>query len=127
MGQLYGLIVPRKSFGYLVDWGWVLVFRVLVSSTLQFIEFNLGVLNDLWRYRVGDTTWTWISGSNTVYQPGVYVDKGNPSTTAKPGSVIFSVAGFDELKQEFLLFGGLLKQVNWVGTMICALVLCTTS
>ena len=35
---------------------------------------NSGDLNDLWKY--DGTNWTWVSGSNTVNQAGVYGTKG---------------------------------------------------
>ena len=28
-----------------------------------------GYLNDLWRYQVNDSTWTWMSGNDTINQP----------------------------------------------------------
>ena len=37
-----------------------------------------GALNDLWRYDPETNQWTWMSGSNTASQPGVYGTKGVP-------------------------------------------------
>lgn len=66
----------------------------------------LGNLNDLWLYRVNDNTWTWISGSDTVNQPGVYGEKGNASTDNTPGARRAAVGCYDSSKQEFWIFGG---------------------
>ena len=56
------------------------VVAVVAVSTLQFTGFHFaGALNDLWRYRVSDSTWTWMSGSPSVDQPGVYGAKGSAS------------------------------------------------
>jgi len=66
----------------------------------------IGWLNDLWRYRVNDSTWTWISGSYAVNQLGVYGTLGNVSTENVPGGRCCAVGWFDSSKQEFWLFGG---------------------
>ena len=55
---------------------------------------------------MNDSTWTWISGSNTTEQPGVYGEQGIPSHDTHPGSRINAVGCYDSLKQEFWLFGG---------------------
>jgi len=44
------------------------------------IRTIIGNLNDLWRYRVNDSTWTWIAGSNTANQLGMYGEKGIPNS-----------------------------------------------
>jgi len=55
---------------------------------------------------MNDSTWTWISGSNTVNQLGVYGEKGKANTTNMPGSRFGAVGWFDSLRQELWLFGG---------------------
>lgn len=45
---------------------------------------TLGYLNDLWRWN--GTTWTWISGTNTVNQSGTYGTKGVANAANSPGS-----------------------------------------
>jgi len=60
----------------------------------------------LWRYRINDSTWTWVSGSNTTNHPGVYGDKGKSSTDYVPGSREVAIGSYDSLRQEFWLFGG---------------------
>ena len=37
---------------------------------------NAGYLNDLWKYDRTNNEWTWVSGSNTVNQAGIYGTKG---------------------------------------------------
>jgi hypothetical protein len=50
------------------------------------------ILNDLWEYNATSHQWTWVSGSNTADQNGVYGSQGtsnltlNGSTTDFPGS-----------------------------------------
>jgi len=63
-------------------------------------------LNDLWRYRVNDSTWTWMSGSNFTNQPGVYGEKGKASIEYAPGARCCAVGWFDSVRQEFWLFSG---------------------
>ena len=69
--------------------------------------FNIGYLNDLWRFRLSDSTWTWISGSTTSDQSGVYGEKGEASTENVPGARYSAVGWFDNTKQELWLFGGI--------------------
>jgi len=63
-------------------------------------------LNDLWKFRVNDSNWIWISGSNTTNQRGIYGEKGIPSADNRPGARSGAVAWFDSEKQQFWLFGG---------------------
>ncbi len=46
----------------------------------------LGRLNDLWMFNVSDARWTWVSGSFTVDQPGVYGVQGVADATTAPGA-----------------------------------------
>ena len=66
----------------------------------------IGMLNDLWRYRINDSTWTWVSGSNTINHPGVYGEKGIPNSDNYPGSRSGALALYDSCTQTFILFGG---------------------
>ncbi len=43
-------------------------------------------LNDLWYFDVGSTQWTWVSGSNSSDQDGIYGTKGFYSTNSVPGA-----------------------------------------
>ena len=84
------------------------------SSTQEFWVFggheNSGVIlnsfNDLWRYRMNDSTWTWMSGSDTTDEPGVYGEKGVANSTNVPGARWGAVGWYDRSRQEFWLFGG---------------------
>ena len=62
-----------------------------------------GSLNDLWKF--DGTNWTWVSGSNTVNQSGVYGTKGTAASSnipgAREGQISWTDAGGD-----FWLFGG---------------------
>ena len=61
-----------------------------------------GYLNDLWRYRLNDSTWTWISGNNTAGGLGIYGEKGDNTPGARYGSAIW----YDSVNRELWLFGG---------------------
>jgi len=67
-------------------------------STNNPLNLVIGLLNDLWRYRVIDSTWTWISGNDTENQPGVYGEKGNASVNNYPGGRYGAVGWYDSLK-----------------------------
>ena len=43
-------------------------------------------LNDLWKFDPHSGLWTWVSGSNTTGQPGVYGEKGIPAPSNVPGA-----------------------------------------
>lgn len=62
-----------------------------------------GLLNDLWKYSNGQ--WTWISGSLSADQPGVYGSLGVSSTNTVPGSRQTAVSWTDP-SGNFWLFGG---------------------
>jgi len=55
---------------------------------------------------VNDSTWTWISGSNTRNRVGVYGTKGEASIENVPGSREGAVGWYDSLREEFWLFCG---------------------
>ena len=65
-----------------------------------------GYFNDVWKYEVNSNTWTWISGSNLISQPGAYGTKGSASSSNTPGSRNEACGWYDSLRQEFWLFGG---------------------
>ena len=66
----------------------------------------IGYLNDLWRYQMNDSTWTWISGNNTVNQPSVYGEKGISNANNHPGARAGAIGWYDSLRKVFWLFGG---------------------
>ena len=55
----------------------------------------IGYLNELWRYRMNDSTWTWISN-----------EEGEHDEEGIPGARCCAVGWYDSLRQEFWLFGG---------------------
>lgn len=60
-------------------------------------------LNDLWRYNDGE--WTWMGGSNSVNEPGVYGTQGVAASTNIPGAR-FSAVSWTDSSGNFWLFGG---------------------
>jgi hypothetical protein len=63
---------------------------------------TIGLLNDLWRYNIASKQWTWVSGSNTANQKGVY---GAPGATGTPGGRQAAVLWVDSTGTVWL-FGG---------------------
>ena len=55
---------------------------------------------------MNDSTWTWISGNDTINQPGVYGSKGIASTDNYPGARQYAVGCYDSVGKEFWLFSG---------------------
>jgi len=60
----------------------------------------------LWRYRLNDSTWTWIAGDKGVNVYGKYSVRLLPTTNYYPGGRECAVAWYDSDKQEFWVFGG---------------------
>lgn len=65
-----------------------------------------GRLNDLWKYDPTTNEWTWMKGSNTVDQYGVYGTQGISSPANYPGSRSFSIKWVDN-SGNLWLFGGI--------------------
>ncbi len=61
--------------------------------------------NDLWKYAPATQNWTWISGSDTRDQPGVYGTKGVADPSNCPGARELAVSWFDS-QGNLWLFGG---------------------
>jgi len=66
-----------------------------------------GILfNDLWKYDPATDQWTWVSGSNTSDQPGVYGTKGVADPLNVPGSKENPMSWSDP-RGKLWLFGGM--------------------
>jgi N-acetylneuraminic acid mutarotase len=63
------------------------------------------VLNDLWEYNPATSTWTWMGGSDTADQTGVYGAQGVASSTNTPGARSNPVSWTDA-QGNLWLFGG---------------------
>jgi N-acetylneuraminic acid mutarotase len=66
-------------------------------------------LNDLWEYSAGQ--WTWIGGSDTYNQAGIYGNQGTPASGNIPGARFAAVSWKDQ-SGHFWLFGGLGLDIN---------------
>lgn len=60
--------------------------------------------NSLWRYSLANDTWTWVSGTGTLNQNGVYGTRGVSAPTNTPGSR--QGANSWRYKNDLYLFGG---------------------
>ncbi|HEY2013235.1 MAG TPA: kelch repeat-containing protein [Bryobacteraceae bacterium] len=61
--------------------------------------------NDLWRFNPSTSQWTWMGGSDTSDQPGVYGTQGTAATTNIPGAREYPASWTDK-SGNFWLFGG---------------------
>lgn len=66
---------------------------------------QLGNLNDLWRYTPSTNEWTWMSGSDTISQNGVYGTKGVAAAANVPGAR-FGAVTWTDASGNLWLFGG---------------------
>jgi len=71
------------------------------------VNGTLGLLNDLWKFNLigSNFTWTWVSGSSTVGQYGVYGTMGVAASGNTPGARGWSSTCADS-NGTFWLFGG---------------------
>ncbi|HWE84765.1 MAG TPA: chitobiase/beta-hexosaminidase C-terminal domain-containing protein [Terracidiphilus sp.] len=63
------------------------------------------LLNDLWKFNPSTNEWTWMGGSSTSNQPGVYGTLGTPAPGNIPGSR-YRAATWIDGSGNFWLFGG---------------------
>jgi N-acetylneuraminic acid mutarotase len=70
---------------------------------------NEGALNDLWKYSAGE--WTWMGGSDSANQQGIYGSPGVPSANNIPSARSGAVSWIDS-SGNFWLFGGLTSDSN---------------
>jgi N-acetylneuraminic acid mutarotase len=73
-----------------------------------------GVLNDLWEYSPTANQWTWVSGSNTSGQQGVYGQLGVADSANVPGARYGGVSWTDA-SGNLWLFGGFSQTNDSVG------------
>jgi len=66
---------------------------------------NWGDLNDLWEFNRTSKTWTWMSGADTLRQPGTYGTLGVPAAANVPGAREGAVSWIDG-SGNLWLFGG---------------------
>jgi N-acetylneuraminic acid mutarotase len=77
----------------------------LFGGNGQDINGDVGELNDLWEFNSSTDQWTWVGGSSTVNQPGVYGVLGTPASGSIPGGRN-SAASWMDINGNFWLFGG---------------------
>ncbi|MGA2534089.1 MAG: kelch repeat-containing protein [Candidatus Aminicenantales bacterium] len=66
---------------------------------------TFGHLNDLWKYDPATLEWTWVSGSSTVTQAGIYGIQGTGASSNVPGARDAAVSWLDSTGKLWL-FGG---------------------
>jgi N-acetylneuraminic acid mutarotase len=64
-----------------------------------------GYLNDLWKYDPAGNTWTWMTGSNVIAQPGVYGNMGAASANNSPGARQYDNVWIDS-SNNIWMYGG---------------------
>jgi len=71
-----------------------------------YAALGAGKLNDLWKYNIAANEWTWMSGSNTGNNPGVYGTQGVPSPLNVPPARDESSVAWVDNSGNLWLFGG---------------------
>ncbi len=76
-----------------------------VSNKIYLFGGTAGTyFNDLWEYDLTTNNWTWLKGSNTANQSGIYGTKGVSAATNTPGARWFSSTF--AYNNKLYLFGG---------------------
>ena len=65
-----------------------------------------GNCRDLWEFSTSTTQWTWVGGSNTANQQGVYGTMGSPAASNAPGARDSAVSWMDGSGNLWLFGGG---------------------
>jgi N-acetylneuraminic acid mutarotase len=78
---------------------------------------STGLLNDLWKFDVASSEWTWESGSDTFYQAGVYGTKGEGDQASVPGARSSAVSWLDSQGRLWLFGGTGVDSANLTGRM----------
>ena len=108
--QLDGMIAQRKCFGCLVVKVMLKAMVCHLSTSYgitAILNSQLGTLNDLWMYRMNDSTWTWIAGNSTAPDVGNYGPINVSDTSFLPASRYAANGWYDSSTQEFWVFGGM--------------------
>ncbi|MBE7172070.1 MAG: hypothetical protein INR73_15895 [Williamsia sp.] len=74
-------------------------------------------LNDLWKYTPGTGLWTWISGSNTINQNGIFSSQGVPGSNIVPGARRQAVSWTDNNSNLYLFGGNADSITDYTGTL----------
>ena len=69
-------------------------------------DANSAGYNDLWRFNPITNNWTWMSGDNTVGQPGLYGTKCNSTAANNPGPRMENRATWMDLQGNLWMMGG---------------------
>jgi hypothetical protein len=82
---------------------------------LDWLAEDYGWLNDLWKYEPATGLWTWMSGSDTINQAGVYWVKGFAHPLNIPGARESSISWIDS-SGNLWLFGGVVWDSSYGAT-----------
>ncbi len=75
------------------------------------IGSSYGFLNDLWKFDVSTSQWTWMGGANSIDSAATYGVKGTPSTSNIPGARTPATYWKDG-SGNFWVFGGRIAGTN---------------
>ena len=106
--QLDGVMESQKSCGCLAALEHL---AVREQDVINFIHKSfenkiITDLNDLWRFNMSDSMWTWMSGSNKQNHFGVVDTKGVPHVDFMPSSRDSASGWYDINTKEIWLFSG---------------------
>jgi N-acetylneuraminic acid mutarotase len=76
---------------------------------------QFGIFNDLWEYSAGQ--WTWMSGSSSIDQLGIYGTQGTPAANNLPGSRVGGATWIDASGNLWMFGGDGYDSVGGVGIL----------
>lgn len=67
---------------------------------------GIGLLSDLWHYKVNTGEWTWVKGSNQINQPAIYGIQGAANNSNTPGARSETQSGWVDIANHLWMSGG---------------------
>ncbi len=113
-GQADAKNIPGAREGF-VSWNDSSGNLWLFGGTGYDITGALRRLNDLWKF--DGSNWTWVSGSSTGNQTGIYGEKGIASASSVPGSRRYLISWIDSSDNLWLFGGGGYDSTGIVGNL----------
>jgi hypothetical protein len=85
---------------------------ILYSYRLELISSSLALIGDLWRFRINESIWTWMAGTNGRAITGVYGTKGVPDPANYPPCREDSTGWYDPRNNELWIHAGIAKATD---------------
>src|SRR6185437_1808760 len=105
-GTLYKPSLTNKPGDRTTNTGWIdKSGNLWLLGGFCILRTTGGYCNDLWKYNIAANEWTWMSGSDSTFQNGIYGTQGIPDSANTPGAREYAMSWTDS-NGDFWLYGG---------------------